>query len=215
MKQFVKALPKEFECFKYLCDQLPGSSEAKLKEGVFIGPDIRKIMKDEDFETNMETNERKARESFKLVITSFLRNKKDPNYKSIIEEMIKNFKILGCSMSLKVHSLDSNLDYFPENLGAVSEEQGERYKGNGDGISRKMKCQHDSRLLLDATKRQCLAKFTRGKVTKELLRVTQGVKAIPLNPAKAKRQWTKSDFFTRASKVNRSCTPLLYHEWLA
>ncbi|GBN53919.1 hypothetical protein AVEN_37959-1 [Araneus ventricosus] len=84
-------------------------------------------MKDENFETQMETNERKAWESFKLVITSFLGNKKDPNYKSIIEEMIKNFRILGCSMSLKVHFLYSHLDYFPESLGAVSEEQGERF----------------------------------------------------------------------------------------
>ncbi|GBN45727.1 hypothetical protein AVEN_206458-1 [Araneus ventricosus] len=83
------------------------------------------MMKDENFETKMETNERKSRESFKLVITSFLGNKKDRNYKSIVEEMIKNFKILGCSMSLNVHFLDSHLDYFPENLGAVSEEQGE------------------------------------------------------------------------------------------
>ncbi|GBN74208.1 hypothetical protein AVEN_51914-1 [Araneus ventricosus] len=57
MKQFVKALPKEGECFKYLCDQFPGLSEAKLKEGVFVGPDIRKMMKDEDFETKMETND--------------------------------------------------------------------------------------------------------------------------------------------------------------
>ncbi|GBM51326.1 hypothetical protein AVEN_175768-1 [Araneus ventricosus] len=73
----------------------------------------------------METNERKAWESFKLIITSFLGNKKNPNYKSIVEEMIKNFKILGCSMSLKVQFLDSHLDYFPEDLGAVSEEQGE------------------------------------------------------------------------------------------
>ncbi|GBM11290.1 hypothetical protein AVEN_13538-1 [Araneus ventricosus] len=30
-------------------------------------------------------------------------------------------------MSLKVHFLDLHLDYFPENLGAVSEEQGERF----------------------------------------------------------------------------------------
>ncbi|GBO16459.1 hypothetical protein AVEN_136244-1 [Araneus ventricosus] len=30
-------------------------------------------------------------------------------------------------MSLKVHFLDSSLDYFPENLGAVSEVQGERF----------------------------------------------------------------------------------------
>ncbi|GBM79689.1 hypothetical protein AVEN_71215-1 [Araneus ventricosus] len=125
MKQFVKDLPKEGECFKYLFDQFPGLSEAKLKEGVFVGPDTRKIMKDENFETKMETNERKAWESFKLVITSCLGNKKDPNYKSIVEEMIQNFKILGCSMSLKVHFLDSHLDYFPENVGAVSEEQGE------------------------------------------------------------------------------------------
>ncbi|GBL92283.1 hypothetical protein AVEN_35833-1 [Araneus ventricosus] len=97
MKQFVNALPKDGECLKYLCHQFPGLSEAKLKEGAFVGPDIRKMMKDENFETKMETNERKAWESFKL----------------------------GCSMSLKVHFLDSHLDYFPENLGAVSEEQGE------------------------------------------------------------------------------------------
>ncbi|GBM52068.1 hypothetical protein AVEN_131088-1 [Araneus ventricosus] len=30
-------------------------------------------------------------------------------------------------MSLKVHFLDSHLDYFPENLGAVRKEQGERF----------------------------------------------------------------------------------------
>ncbi|GBN56316.1 hypothetical protein AVEN_16018-1 [Araneus ventricosus] len=127
MKQFLKALPKEGQRFKYFCDQFLGLSEAKLKEGAFVGPDIRKIMKDENFETKMETNERKAWESFKLVINIILGNKKDPNYKSSVEEMTKNFKILGCSMSLKVHFLNSHLDYFPENLGAVSEEQGERF----------------------------------------------------------------------------------------
>ncbi|GBN83253.1 hypothetical protein AVEN_158227-1 [Araneus ventricosus] len=83
------------------------------------------MMKDANFVTKMETNERKAWESFKLVITSFLGKKKDPNYKSIVEERIKNFKTFGCS--LNVHFLDSHLDYFPENLGAVSEEQGETF----------------------------------------------------------------------------------------
>ncbi|GBN06079.1 hypothetical protein AVEN_101414-1 [Araneus ventricosus] len=85
------------------------------------------MMKDENFETKMETNERKAWKSFKQVITSFLGNKKDPNYKYIVEEMIKNFKILGCNMSIKLHFLDSHLDYIPENLGAVSEKQGESF----------------------------------------------------------------------------------------
>ena len=63
----------------------------------------------------------------KLVITKFFENKKDPNYKSIVEEMIKNFKILCCSMSLKINFLDLHLDYFFENLRAISEEQGERF----------------------------------------------------------------------------------------
>jgi hypothetical protein len=30
-------------------------------------------------------------------------------------------------MSLKVHFLDSHLDFFPENLGVVSDEHGERF----------------------------------------------------------------------------------------
>ncbi|GFW51248.1 uncharacterized protein TNCV_3595301 [Trichonephila clavipes] len=46
MKQFVKALDKEGKCFKYLCEQFPGLSDAKLKEGIFVGPDIRKLLKD-------------------------------------------------------------------------------------------------------------------------------------------------------------------------
>lgn len=41
--------------------------------------------------------------------------------------MLKAFQALGCLMSLKVHFLHSQLDYFPENLGDVSEEQGERF----------------------------------------------------------------------------------------
>ncbi|GFU54508.1 uncharacterized protein TNCV_3024831 [Trichonephila clavipes] len=32
MKQFVKALDKEGECFKYLCEQFPGLSDAKLAQ---------------------------------------------------------------------------------------------------------------------------------------------------------------------------------------
>jgi hypothetical protein len=34
---------------------------------------------------------------------------------------------MGYNMSLKVHFLGSHLDFFPENLGAVSDEHGERF----------------------------------------------------------------------------------------
>ncbi|GFT23537.1 uncharacterized protein TNCV_3510431 [Trichonephila clavipes] len=56
-----------------------------------------------------------------------LETKKDPNYKALVAELLQNYKILACNMSVKVHFLHSHLDYFPEYLGAVSEEQGERF----------------------------------------------------------------------------------------
>ncbi len=53
MKQFVKALSKEGECFKYLGNKFPGMSEAKIKEDVYVGPDIGKLFKDKLFESTM------------------------------------------------------------------------------------------------------------------------------------------------------------------
>jgi hypothetical protein len=52
---------------------------------------------------------------------------KDEDYENIVRIMFKNFHILGCNMSLKVHFLFSHLNLFPKNLGVVSEEQGERF----------------------------------------------------------------------------------------
>lgn len=49
IKQFVKALDKEGHCSKYLCTKFPRLSEAKIKEGIFVGLDIRVQMKDENF----------------------------------------------------------------------------------------------------------------------------------------------------------------------
>ena len=34
---------------------------------------------------------------------------------------------MGCKMSLKIHFLHSHLDFFLDNLGSVSDEQGERF----------------------------------------------------------------------------------------
>ena len=79
MKQFVKALPKDRETFKYLSSKFPRLPEAKVKEGVFVGPDIRKLMKDNNFENVMNDVERSMWNSFKDVLTKFLGNQKDPD----------------------------------------------------------------------------------------------------------------------------------------
>ena len=41
--------------------------------------------------------------------------------------MFACFEALGCRMSLKVHFLQAHLDYFPQNLGNMSEKHGERF----------------------------------------------------------------------------------------
>jgi hypothetical protein len=60
MKQFVKALPKTGNCFKYLCEKFLHLSETKLKEGVFVGPDIIKLIYDEHFLLTITEVEREA-----------------------------------------------------------------------------------------------------------------------------------------------------------
>jgi hypothetical protein len=75
----------------------------------------------------MNVVERNASTAFKNVIEKLFGNHKDEDYKNIVRILFKNFHILGCNMSLKVHFLFSHLNLFLKNLGAVSEEQGERF----------------------------------------------------------------------------------------
>ena len=127
MKQFVKALDKGRPCFQYIASKFTQLSDAKVKEGVFDGPQIKKLLKDQNFEQTMNAVELAAWISMRDVMTKFLGNVKDEQYETIVKTMLDHMKELGCRMSLKLHFLHSHLDQFPENLGAVSEEMGERF----------------------------------------------------------------------------------------
>ena len=54
-----------------------------------------------------------------------------------------------CKMSLKVHFLLSHIDNFPENLGAYSEEQGERFHQDVRDIERRYQERWDVTMLAD------------------------------------------------------------------
>ena len=127
MKQFVKALSTESDCFKYLCNAFPGITIEKLKAGIFDGPQIRKLMNDRDFIKSMNDLEKNAWEAFVSVVKNFLGNRKSSNYKELVKELTRSFQVLGCNMSIKLHFLNSHLQSFPANLGDVSDEQGERF----------------------------------------------------------------------------------------
>lgn len=127
MKNFVKSMDKTGKGFLYLRKLFPRISDAKLNEGVFVGPQIRKVFKDANFEDALNKKELNAWKSFKDVSEGFLGNNKSKKYKKLVSDLLKNYKIQGCRMSLKMHLLHSHLDFFPRNLGDMSDEQGERF----------------------------------------------------------------------------------------
>lgn len=58
IKNFVKAMDRSGAGFKYLAEKFPRLSEAKIKEGVFVGPQIRELFKDDRFDNMLQGNEK-------------------------------------------------------------------------------------------------------------------------------------------------------------
>jgi hypothetical protein len=90
-------------------------SEAKLKEGIFIGPQIREHIKDEYFDRLLQGDEKAAWDSFKFVLTGFWGNRRAQKYEDLVNNLLQNYQKLGCNMSLRIHFLHSNLNFFPDN----------------------------------------------------------------------------------------------------
>ena len=79
MKQFVKALPNEGNCLKYLILAFPGLSIEKIKASVFDVPQIWQLIKDEHFIGTMSELKKNAWLSFKDVVKNFLGNTRAKN----------------------------------------------------------------------------------------------------------------------------------------
>lgn len=127
MKNFVKALDKKGQSFAFIRDKFPRITEAKLEAGIFDGPQIRELMKDDNFDACLQNYEFNAWRAFKSIVQNFLGNHRSPDYELVVEDLLQSFKALGARMSVKMHFLSSHLDYFPANCGDLSEEQGERF----------------------------------------------------------------------------------------
>ncbi|KAI6647174.1 hypothetical protein LOD99_8827 [Oopsacas minuta] len=158
MKQFVRALDKEGNCFKYITEKFYYISDEKRKAGIFDGPQIRQLVRDDNFSNSMICKEKCAWNAFVDVMKNFLGNTKSPNYKILVNELIDSYKNLGCNMSVKVHFLHSHIDYFLENLGAVSEEQGERFHQDIETMEARYQGRWDIHLMADycwCLKRDC------------------------------------------------------------
>jgi len=82
-----------------------------LKEGIFIGPQIRDTIKDEYFDKLLQGDEKAALDSFKFVVKVFLGDRRVQNYEELVNNLLQSYQNLGCNMSLKIHFLHSHLDF--------------------------------------------------------------------------------------------------------
>ena len=106
-------MDKTGRVFQYVKNKFPNVTEAKIKEGVFIGPQIREMMQDKQFDEDLNETERNAWLSFKRICKDFLGNHKAANYQDVVQDLLTSYKAMGCNMSLKIHFLESHLDFFP------------------------------------------------------------------------------------------------------
>ena len=118
IKNFVNAMDGEGN---------PRISMENLKASIFDGPQIRELMKDPMFDEALTKAEQFALQSLKSVVTNFPGNYRSAEYDKEIEELLKSFRLIKTRMSVKLHFLESHLDYFPKNCRNLSKEQGERF----------------------------------------------------------------------------------------
>lgn len=166
MKQFVKAMDRNGQGFAYLTTKFPRLSDAKIKEGVFVGPQIRYLMKDDTFDTLLSRKEKRSWIAFKKVCKQFLGRHRSEDYKDVVKEMLNAYKDMGCNMSLKVHFMHSHLDYFPDDCSKVSDEHGERFHQEIAAMENRYEGKWQPSMLADYCwnlKRDCDDKYKRKK----------------------------------------------------
>jgi len=83
------------------------------------------------------------------VVTGFLGNRRADNYRDLVEELPSSYQTLGFNMSVKIHSLSSHLDFFPESCVSVSDEQGERFHQDNAAMEGRNKRKWSPSILAD------------------------------------------------------------------
>ena len=102
--QFVKALDNDGAAFKYLLNLFPKLSEAKVKGGIFIEPQVKLILKSDEFPETLSAVEKDAWICFAAVVQGFLGNNKEHNYAELVANLVTLYGNTGCRMSMKVHN---------------------------------------------------------------------------------------------------------------
>jgi len=112
--------------FAYLCEKFPVLSTEKSRAGIFYGSQIWRLNAGQIFSIYLDNPRKNAWRSL-TVVENFLGYFKAPNYYDLSKQLSNSYEKLECKMSVKVHFFHSHVNYFPENLEAMIEEQGESF----------------------------------------------------------------------------------------
>ena len=88
MKNFIKSVNKHGKDFEYLRKKFLKLTDAKLKEGVFIGLQIHDIIDDDLSEHLLMETEESAWPTFKVVFLNFVGNVQAKKYKELVEDLL-------------------------------------------------------------------------------------------------------------------------------
>jgi hypothetical protein len=129
--------------------KLHSSYRSRVERGHIHMSRYQETLSDATCESTMLATGKAAGQVFRDIVTKFLGNMNSSCYINTVKTMLDAFEDLGCNMSLKRHLLHSHLDYFPENLGSLSEEQGERFHKEVKEIERRYKGRWNVNMLAD------------------------------------------------------------------
>ena len=130
----------------------PNFPRPKFYGGIFIGPQVKLIIKSNEFLKTLSAVEKDAWVCFAAVVPGFLENNKEDNYAELVANSVNSCGNMGCRMLMKVHMLDVHLDEFIKNLGAYFEEHGERFHQDIKDFESRYQGQYNKNMMGDYMK---------------------------------------------------------------
>jgi hypothetical protein len=98
IKNFVKAMAHDGYGFQYLKEKFGAKkTDAKLKAGIFVGPQIRELIRDREFRNKLTPLELATWDSFVHVVQNFLGNHMAENYEELVDNNAKGLSTNGVS----------------------------------------------------------------------------------------------------------------------
>jgi len=70
-------------------------------------------MQDKQFDGDLNGIQRNAWLSIKRICKDFLGHHKSANYQDVVQDLLTSYNAMECNMSLKIHFMESHLDFFP------------------------------------------------------------------------------------------------------